>query len=296
MSIRISLADFIVKTKEGWLPADSNDALRRFKTQQEKSLLESYRKDGADRPGIRKQLFMLEIPSRRISQVGGVPVKEIQTNTPIPSSTKSLIQSWLLEMFNDEEMGEKVEEYVVKSFPDVLCSADKLSRIAQRLEDPKDLIHQMGMKVLSAAMLAVDSTIATEGKCEIVRSTDDSIIAKFDPVPEHLRIGAPRATFYKAFPVEKDNPMIYGVKALSGLSNRDFIMNHGHGHLRTIPYTEIPNAVKSFAKKNESEIRKILSDSLTTSAGDRFTSMCDMLLQKEKIETIIAKIMRREKQ
>nr|ANN82287.1 non-structural protein 2 [Rotavirus H] len=295
MSIKVSLADFVVKTEDGWIAADVCPALDRFKTKEEKELLESLKKDGADKSQIRKQLFLTPIPNKRFTQLGGVPVREIRTTTPIPSAAKSLVTDWLLGLLNDEEAGEKIEASILKKYPDIFCSADKISRIAQRMENKRDLIHVNAFKVLSATMLAINSDIATEGKCEVIRATDDAIIARFDPVPEHLCIGNPRGTFYKAFPVKKEEPMVYGVKALVGISNRDFIMNHGHGHLRTVPYQEINNAIRSFARKSEQEIRRIKSDLLTPNAGDKFISMCDMILSKEKIETVVAMVMRHEK-
>uniref|UniRef100_Q0H8C2 Non-structural protein 2 n=1 Tax=Rotavirus X (isolate RVX/Human/Bangladesh/NADRV-B219/2002/GXP[X]) TaxID=348136 RepID=NSP2_ROTB2 len=295
VSIKVSLADFIVKTDEGWIPSDNCPALDRFKTKTEKELLDSIKREGADRASIRKQLFLTPISNKRLTQIGGVPVRDIRTSTTIPSSTRNLITDWLLNIFNDEESGEEVENAIASKYPDIFCSADKISRVAQRLENRRDRVHEDGFRILSATMLAIDSDIATEGKCEIVRATEDAIIAKFEPVSEHLCIGNPRGVFYKAFPIKKEQPMVYGIKALLGISNRDFIMNHGHGHLRTVPYSEINNAIRSFAKKNEAEIKRIRSDSLSPNAGEKFINMCDMLLQKEKIETIIAKIMKNDK-
>lgn len=295
MSIRVSLADFIVRTDEGWISSDHCEALDRFQTKKEKDLKEAYKNDSADRADIRKQMFLTPITSKRITQCGGVPLREIRTGTTIPSATRILITDWLLEMFNDEDAADKIEEYITKNFPDVFFSADKCSRLAERLECKRDLIHTRGFNVLCATVLATNSTIATEGKCQIVRATEDAIIAVFNPVPEHLCIGAPKMTFWKAFPIKFSEPMVYGVKALYGISGRSFIMNHGHGHLRTVPYSEIASALRSFAKKDSKEIQRIKSDPLTPNAGDKFMKVCDMLLQKEKIENIIAMVMKSDK-
>nr|WBV74444.1 NSP2 [Bat RVJ-like rotavirus BtSY3] len=199
-------------------------------------------------------------------------------------------------MFNDDDAIEEIEKYITDKFPDVLCSADKLSRVAQRLEDSNDLIHQsVGFQTLASTFLACNSTIATEGACTIVRATEDAVICKFEPIPEHLAITRAKSTFYKAFPVNKNEPLIYGIKALSGLSGKDFIMNHGHGHLRTVPYNEIPNAIRSFARKSREELNKIKSEHLTPNAGDRFLTMLDMLFQSEKVDDVIKRIMKFDK-
>ncbi|APQ41748.1 NSP2 [Rotavirus J] len=297
MALKASLADFVVKTDDGYIPSDTScEALDRFNTKEEKALKDAYYKQGADRAEIRKRMFVTPGCSRRMTQHGLVPVKELRSGSAIPSALKKLITKWLLDMLNDEDNGETAEKYIIDKFPDVLISADKLSRLAQRLEDDSDLIHEsVGFQTLAAAACAIPSTVATEGKCEIVRATEDAIIARFDPVPEHLNMARHRGTFFKAFPVNKNEPMVYGVKALSGLSNRDFIMFHGHGHLRTVPYNEIPDAIKSFSRKQKEEITKIMSDPIANNAGDRFLSMCNMILQSEKIETIIQKTMKPEK-
>nr|WBV74304.1 NSP2 [Bat RVJ-like rotavirus BtSY1] len=297
MSSSVSLSDFIVKTEDGWMPSDTAcEALDRFTTKEEKALKDEYYKQGSDRQSLRLKLFMTPACKKRMTQKGVVPVRELRSGSQIPSAVKRMITSWLLEMFNDEDNGETVEEYVTKKFPDILISSDKLSRLAQRLEDKEDLIHEsVGFQSLAAAANATNSTIATEGKCDVVRATEDAIIAKFTPIPEHLVIGKNRGIFYKAFPVKKDEPMIYGVKALSGLSSRDFIMNHGHGHLRTIPYGEIPDAIRSFARKSRDEISRIRSDPLTPNAGDRFLTLIDMIQQSDKIENIITKILKFDK-
>nr|WBV74315.1 NSP2 [Bat RVJ-like rotavirus BtSY2] len=297
MSLSVSLADFITKTEDGYVASDTScEALDRFVTKEEKQLKDKYYNPESNRSEIRKQLFLLPSCKKRLTQKGVVPVKELRSGVPIPAATRKLITDWLLEMFNDDEANEQIEKHILEKFPDVLCSADKISRVAQRLEDPSDLIHSaVSFQTLAATFLACNSTIATEGACTIVRATEDAIICKFEPIPEHLAITRARSTFYKAFPVTKNEPMIYGIKAMSGLSGRDFIMNHGHGHLRTVPFIEIAGAIRSFSKKSKEEINKIRSDPLTPNAGERFLSMLDMLFQGEKIDDIIKRTMKFDK-
>uniref|UniRef100_A0AB38ZK67 NSP2 n=1 Tax=Crocidura shantungensis seadorna-like virus 2 TaxID=3139546 RepID=A0AB38ZK67_9REOV len=224
-------------------------------------------------------MLFTPISTRRLTQLGGVPLVEIRTRTRIPTCVRKLIVKWLLNMLNDEEIGKQVEDRMMNKMTDVFFSADKLSRICQRLEDEDDVIHDLNNSInaMLVACNAINSSISTEGKCDIVRATEDAIIAKFDMIPEHLIIGTARKTFYKAFPVDKNTPMMHGASAMLALSNRDFIMNHGHGHLRTIPYHEIESAIHSFMKKTKDEIYKIKNDIHTPMAGERFKIMLDMI-------------------
>ncbi|UKG23813.1 NSP2 [Rotavirus L] len=294
MASRVGVADFVVKVKDGeWGPSNVDcEALDRFNSVEEKDLRTKFKMERADKATVRKEMLFTAACSRRITQTGIVPLPEIRTKTRVPTAVKCLITKWLLGLLNDEDNGKEIEQRLKKKMTDVFFSSDKLSRLCMRLEDETDLIHDPvnSLNALLVATNSIDSTIVTEGKCDIVRATEDAIIAKFDPIPEHFLIGKQRKTFYKCFPVEKKTAMLKGAAAMLAISNRDLIMFHGHGHLRTIPYHEIEDAIYSFSKKDKNELREIRGHVQTPAAGERFKIILDMLESGSTVKEITTRI------
>nr|BAL63085.1 nonstructural protein 2 [Porcine rotavirus B] len=292
MTQSISLADFIVKTDDGFMPSDRDCiVLDRYLSKEQKELRETYKDEKNHRASLRVKMFLTSAPSRRFTQQGVVPMRELKTSADIPSSLLNIITDWLMNVLSDEENQEMFEEFINSKFPDILGSADKLARFAQRLENKRDIIHRnfsKAMNAFGACFLAVKPTYATEGQCNVVRATDDAIILEFQPIPEYFRCGRSRSTFYKLYPLSEEQP-VTGMIALRGIAGNQFIMNHGHGHLRTVPYHELADAVKSFAKKDKDTLELIAKSPLSAQCGSKFLDMLDGIRSKQKIEDVITK-------
>nr|BAL63091.1 nonstructural protein 2 [Porcine rotavirus B] len=292
MTQSISLADFITKTDDGFMPSDREcNVLDRYLSKDQKELRETYKDEKNHRASLRVKMFLTSAPSRRFTQQGVVPMRELKTNADIPSSLLNIITDWLMSVLSDEENQEMFEEFISSKFPDILGSADKLARFAQRLENKRDIIHRnfsKAMNAFGACFLAVKPTYATEGQCTVVRATDDAIILEFQPIPEYFRCGRSRSTFYKLYPLSEEQP-VTGMIALRGIAGNQFIMNHGHGHLRTVPYHELADAIKSFAKKDKDTLELISKSPLSAQCGSKFLDMLDGIRSKQKIDDVITK-------
>nr|BAW98472.1 NSP2 [Bovine group B rotavirus] len=290
MTQSISIADFIVKTEDGFMPSDrENIVLDRYLSKELKELRDKYKDEKNDRASLRIKMFLTPAPSRRFTQRGVVPMRELKTTSDLTTSMFNLITDWLLSVLADEEMAESFEQFVESKFPDIFASADKLARFAQRLEDKRDIMHRNPSKALNAfgaCFWAVKPTYVTEGKCNVVRATDDSIILEFEPIPEHLRCGRTRSTFYKLYPLSEEAP-VTGMIALRGVAGNQFLMYHGHGHIRTVPYHEMSDAIRSFAKKKSDELEAIAKSLLAVHCGQKFMNMLDQIRSKQKIDDII---------
>nr|BAL63094.1 nonstructural protein 2 [Porcine rotavirus B] len=290
MSESISWADFIVITEDGFMPSDrESNVLDRYLSKEQKDLRDKYKDEKNDRASLRIRMFLTPAPSRRFTQRGVVPMREIKTQADITTSMFNTITDWLLSILADEEMAESFEQFVESKFPDVFASADKLSRFAQRLEDKRDIIHRNPSKALNAfgaCFWAVKPTYVTEGKCNIVRATEDALVLEFEPVPEHLRCGKAKSTFYKLYPLTDDAP-VTGMLALRGVAGNHLLMYHGHGHIRSVPYHEIPDAIRSFAKKKPDELDTIAKSPLAVHCGQKFMTVLDQIRSKQKIDDII---------
>lgn len=298
MTQSVSLGDFVVKTDDGYMPADREcSMLDRYLSKDQKELRETFKDEKNNRPDLRIKMFLSPAPSRRFTQHGVVPMREIKTSTEIPSSLQSIITDWLLDLLKDEDIQEMFEEFISTKFSDVFASSDKISRFAQRLEDKKDIIHKNPSKALNAfgcCFWAVTPTYATEGKCTVVRATDDAIVLEFQPVPEYFRCGKSRSTFYKLYPLSEEQP-VNGILALRSVAGNQFLMNHGHGHIRSVPYHEVADAVRSFAKKDKDTLEAIVKSPLSAQCGSKFMDMLDGIRSKQKIEDIITKVKTFEK-
>nr|CAI30287.1 nonstructural protein 2 [Human rotavirus B] len=292
MTQSVSLSDFIVKTEDGYMPSDRECiALDRYLSKEQKELRETFKDGKNDRAALRIKMFLSPSLSRRFTQHGVVPMREIKTNTDIPSTLWTLVTDWLLNLLQDEESQEMFEDFISSKFPDVLASADKLARFAQRLEDRKDVLHKnfsKAMNAFGACFWAIKPTFATEGKCNVVRATDDSIILEFQPVPEYFRCGKSKATFYKLYPLSDEQP-VNGMLALKAVAGNQFFMYHGHGHIRTVPYHELADAIKSFARKDKETLENISKSPLAAQCGSKFLDMLDGIRSKQKIEDVILK-------
>ncbi|APU94726.1 NSP2 [Rotavirus B] len=292
MTHSVSLSDFIVKTEDGYMPSDRECvALDRYLSKEQKELRETFKDGKNDRSALRIKMFLSPSPSRRFTQHGVVPMREIKTNTDIPSTLWTLVTDWLLNLLQDEENQEMFEDFISSKFPDVLASADKLARFAQRLEDRKDVLHKnfsKAMNAFGACFWAIKPTFATEGKCNVVRATDDSMILEFQPVPEYFRCGRSKATFYKLYPLTDEQP-VNGMLALKAVAGNQFFMYHGHGHIRTVPYHELADAIKSFARKDKETLESISKSPLAAQCGNKFLDMLDGIRSKQKIEDVILK-------
>ncbi|AKA40843.1 non-structural protein 2 [Rotavirus B] len=292
MTHSVSLSDFIVKTEDGYMPSDRECvALDRYLSKEQKELRETFKDGKNDRSALRIKMFLSPSPSRRFTQHGVVPMREIKTNTDIPSTLWTLVTDWLLNLLQDEENQEMFEDFISSKFPDVLASADKLARFAQRLEDRKDVLHKnfsKAMNAFGACFWAIKPTFATEGKCNVVRATDDSMILEFQPVPEYFRCGRSKATFYKLYPLTDEQP-VNGMLALKAVAGNQFFMYHGHGHIRTVPYHELADAIKSFARKDKETLESISKSPLAAQCGSKFLDMLDGIRSKQKIEDVILK-------
>nr|ADF57867.1 nonstructural protein NSP2 [Human rotavirus B] len=292
MTHSVSLSDFIVKTEDGYMPSDRECvALDRYLSKEQKELRETFKDGKNDRSALRIKMFLSPSPSRRFTQHGVVPMREIKTNTDIPSTLWTLVTDWLLNLLQDEENQEMFEDFISSKFPDVLASADKLARFAQRLEDRKDVLHKnfsKAMNAFGACFWAIKPTFATEGKCNVVRATDDSMILEFQPVPEYFRCGRSKATFYKLYPLTDEQP-VNGMLALKAVAGNQFFMYHGHGHIRTVPYHELTDAIKSFARKDKETLESISKSPLAAQCGSKFLDMIDGIRSKQKIEDVILK-------
>nr|AFP25394.1 nonstructural protein NSP2 [Human rotavirus B] len=292
MTHSVSLSDFIVKTEDGYMPSDRECvALDRYLSKEQKELRETFKDGKNDRSALRIKMFLSPSPSRRFTQHGVVPMREIKTNTDIPSTLWTLVTDWLLNLLQDEENQEMFEDFISSKFPDVLASADKLARFAQRLEDRKDVLHKnfsKAMNAFGACFWAIKPTFATEGKCNVVRATDDSMILEFQPVPEYFRCGRSKATFYKLYPLTDEQP-VNGMLALKAVAGNQFFMYHGHGHIRTVPYHELADAIKSFARKDKETLESISKSPLAAQCGSKFLDMIDGIRSKQKIEDVILK-------
>nr|AHZ32873.1 non-structural protein 2 [Rotavirus G] len=298
MTQSVSIADFIVKTEDGYMPSDREcKVLDRFLSREQKAIREEYKSRTGMKCDLRKKMFMLTAPSRRFTQEGVVPMKELKSKTDIPSAVKRLITDWLLKTLEDDDVCEVFEDVFENKFPDVFASSDKISRFAMRLENENDLIHKnvsKAMNAFAACFHAIKPSFATEGKCTVARACEDSIILEFPVIPEHLRIGQVRGVFYKLYPLSDDLPT-QGFLALKHVSNNQFQMYHGHGHVRTVPFSEVPEAVRSFAKKQKGELEKIAKDQLAVQCGQKFIKMIDDIRAGRKIEEVISDIMRFDK-
>nr|ANN82141.1 non-structural protein 2 [Rotavirus B] len=292
MTQSVSLSDFITKTEDGYMPSDRECVvLDRYLSKDQKCLRETYKDEKNNRSELRVKMFLSPAPSRRFTQHGVVPMRELRTSTDIPSSLQTIVTEWLLNILQDEEVQEMFEEFIRTKFPDIFASADKMARFAQRLEDKKDIIHQNPSKALNAfgtCFWAVTPTYATEGKCNIVRATDDSIILEFLPIPEYFRCGKSRSTFYKLYPLSEEQP-VNGMLAMRSVAGNQMLMYHGHGHIRSVPYHEIADAVRSFAKKDKETIEAIVKSPFSAQCGNKFMDMLDGIRSKQKIDDIIAK-------
>lgn len=292
MTQSVSLSDFIVKTDDGYMPSDRECVvLDRYLSKEQKELREEYKDAKNDRAGLRIKMFLSPSPSRRFTQHGVVPMREIKTGADIPSSLQSIITEWLLNLLQDEENQEMFEDFINSKFPDVLASADKLARFAQRLEDKRDVLHKnfsKAMNAFGACFWAIKPTYATEGKCNVVRATDDSIILEFHPVPEYFRCGKSKSTFYKLYPLSDEQP-VNGMIALKAVAGNQFFMYHGHGHVRTVPYHELSDAIRSFARKDKETLENIAKSPLAAQCGSKFLDMLDGIRAKQKIEDVITK-------
>nr|ADF57890.1 nonstructural protein NSP2 [Human rotavirus B] len=292
MTHSVSLSDFIVKTEDGYMPSDRECvALDRYLSKEQKELRETFKDGKNDRSALRIKMFLSPSPSRRFTQHGVVPMREIKTNTDIPSTLWTLVTDWLLNLLQDEENQEMFEDFISSKFPDVLASADKLARFAQRLEDRKDVLHKnfsKAMNAFGACFWAIKPTFATEGKCNVVRATDDSMILEFQPIPEYFRCGRSKATFYKLYPLTDEQP-VNGMLALKAVAGNQFFMYHGHGHIRTVPYHELADAIKSFARKDKETLESISKSPLAAQCGSKFLDMIDGIRSKQKIEDVILK-------
>nr|AFP25391.1 nonstructural protein NSP2 [Human rotavirus B]AFP25392.1 nonstructural protein NSP2 [Human rotavirus B] len=292
MTQSVSLSDFIVKTEDGYMPSDRECvALDRYLSKEQKELRETFKDGKNDRSALRIKMFLSPSPSRRFTQHGVVPMREIKTNTDIPSTLWTLVTDWLLNLLQDEENQEMFEDFISSKFPDVLASADKLARFAQRLEDRKDVLHKnfsKAMNAFGACFWAIKPTFATEGKCNVVRATDDSMILEFQPIPEYFRCGRSKATFYKLYPLTDEQP-VNGMLALKAVAGNQFFMYHGHGHIRTVPYHELADAIKSFARKDKETLESISKSPLAAQCGSKFLDMLDGIRSKQKIEDVILK-------
>lgn len=292
MTQSVSISDFIVKTDDGYMPADREfKQLDLYLSKEQKELREKYKDAKEGRADLRKEMFMRASPSRRFTQHGVVPMRELRTQTDIPSMLKTTITNWLLKLFEEEETMELFEQFFNERFPDVFASGDKLARFALRLEDKDDLIHRNAAKALNAfgaCFHAIKPTFATEGQAQVVRATDDGIVLEFKPVPECYRVGRSRATFYKLYPLTEEIP-VQGFVALKHVAGNHVFMYHGHGHVRTVPYPELGDAIISLSKKSKDELEKIAKSPLAVQCGAKFVEIMDGLRSGMKIEEIIKK-------
>nr|AXF38738.1 MAG: non-structural protein 2 [Ruddy turnstone rotavirus] len=292
MTQSVALGDFIVKTDEGYMPSDRDCyQLDRFLSKDQKKLRESFKDTKDGRADMRKEMFLTSNPSRRFTQRGVVPMREIRTNTEIPSMLKSKITEWLLKTLEDEDTCEMFEEFVRTKFPDIFASSDKLARFALRLDDQEDLLHKNLTKALNAfgaCFAAIKPTFATEGKSSVVRATDDGIVLEFLPVPEQYRIGKGKQTFYKLYPLSDDVPVQTFI-ALKHVAGNHLFAYHGHGHVRSVPYSEVPDMIRSMSKKTKNELDEISKNPLTVQCGPKFVEIVDSLRTGMKIEEIIKK-------
>nr|AYH64828.1 NSP2 [Rotavirus I] len=298
MALKLSLADFITLNHDGeFVKSDcTTDALNRFMTKDEKAVREELRSDRTGKGRHRVKLFLTPACKLRCTQKGIVPLNDLKSQNAPTSSMKTILIPWLLKMLNDEETHEQVIAYIEEKFDDVFFSSDKCGRVCQRLEDPDDIIHDdpdVAIKTFFAMCNAMNPSIATEGKCDIVRATEDGIIAEFNPLPEHLTVGRARGKFYKMFPTSSDNVPINAIKALVYLSNRDLLVYHGRKHIRSVPFHEISNTVFGMSNKSKEELQRIKNDPLCAAAGEKSVALVDMLLAGEKTNEIIKRLSQR---
>nr|BAL63097.1 nonstructural protein 2 [Porcine rotavirus B] len=290
MTQSISLADLITKTEDGFMPSDrENLVLDKYLSKDQKVLRDEYKNEKNNRSALRIKMFLTPAPSRRFTQRGVVPMRELRTQTDITSSLVNVVTDWLLSILSDDEMADSFEQFIESKFNDIFASADKLARFAQRLEDKRDILHRNPSKALNAfgaCFWAVTPTYAIEGKCNIVRATDDALVLEFEPIPEHLRCGKARSTFYKLYPLSDEAP-VTGMLALRGVAGNQLFMYHGHGHIRSIPYHEIGDAIRSFAKKSQDELDAIAKSQLAVHCGQKFMTILDQIRSKQKIDDII---------
>ncbi|AKA63269.1 NSP2 [Rotavirus I] len=295
MALKLSLSDFVTRNDDGnFIPSDlSGEPLSRYMTKDEKSVRDDLKAEKGPRGKIRVKLFLMQSCKLRRTQKGIVPLNELKSGNNPTSTLKALFTPWLLNLLNDEETQEQVIAYMEDKFEDIFVSSDKLARVCLRLEDKDDVIHtdpELAVKTFFCMCNAMNSTIATEGKCEIIRATEDGIIVKFDPLPENFTVGKSKGTFYKMFPVNKDTIPVQAFKALSYVSGRDIIMYHGRGHVRTVPFNEILGCVYGLSNKSKDDLIKIKSDPLCSASGEKMVAIADMLISGEKPQEILRRV------